>query len=181
MGLEAVKEEVIRYAKEQEMSLLAEARKEAGKITRDAEKKIEEIREKSEAEAKKMIETIKRQAIASADMESRKTMLDAKKQVIESAFAEAKKRIESSSDSKRETWMKKILERAGKEIEIAHVYCNKKDAKFVKGLKAEEAGMSGGLIAENREGTIRVDYTFETILESIKDNELQNINKLLFD
>ena len=82
MGLEAVKEEIVRYAKEQETLLIAEARKEAGKITRDTEKRIEDIREKSEAEAKKMIETAKRQAIASADMESRKIRLDSKKQVI---------------------------------------------------------------------------------------------------
>ena len=40
--------------------------------------------------------------------------------------------------------------------------------------------MLGGLIAENKEKTIRVDYRFETMLESIKEKELQGINKLLF-
>ena len=180
MGLEAVKEEVIRYAKEQETALLAEARREAGKIAKEAEKKVEEMKEKSEADFKKMAETIKRQATASAELENRKMILEAKKQIIDAVFAEAQKKLESLSDSKREAWMKKLLEKAGKEFGIAHVYCNKKDAKLVKGLNAEPAAIIGGLIAENREKTIRIDYSFETFLETIKNNELQNVNKLLF-
>src|SRR3989339_434676 len=101
MGLEAVKEEVIRQAKEQETALIAEARKEANRIMREAEKKAEELREKNDAETKKIIDTIKRQELASAE-------------------------------------------------------------------------------PENKEKTVRVDYSFETLLDGIKENELQNISKILF-
>ena len=44
----------------------------------------------------------------------------------------------------------------------------------------ENFNLIGGLIAENKEKTTRVDYSFETILDGIKDSELQNINKSLF-
>ena len=40
--------------------------------------------------------------------------------------------------------------------------------------------MTGGLIAENKDGTVRVDYSFDTMLQTIKENELQSINKVLF-
>ena len=40
--------------------------------------------------------------------------------------------------------------------------------------------MIGGIIAENGEKTIRVNYSFETLLESVKEAELQNISKILF-
>ncbi|MBI2557758.1 hypothetical protein HYW20_00395 [Candidatus Woesearchaeota archaeon] len=180
MGLEEVKEEIIRNAKEQEAALIAEARREAGRITKEAEKKIKEMEERSEADTKKMIESAKKQEISSAEMEYKKMLLDAKKNMIDAVFADAKKRLENLDDKKREAYIKKLLEKAKNDIEAAYVYCNKKDVRFVREFKALPVDITGGLIAENQEKTVRVDYSFETVLQSIKDNELQNINKLLF-
>ena len=180
MGLETVKEEIIRHAKGQETALMAEASKETNRIMRETEKKIEEIKEKSEVETKKIIDTIKRQELASADMENKKVLLQAKKQVIEDVFIEAKKRLEKLESKKREIYIKKIIEKTKKDIEVMHIYCNKSDIKFLKDLNAGAVNIIGGLIAENKEKTIRVDNSFETMLESIKEKELQNINKILF-
>lgn len=181
MGLEAVKEEIIRSAKEQSNSLIAEARREANRLIKEAEKKIGGMRDKSEIETKKMLDIIKRQELASAELENKKMILDAKKQIIEGVFIEAKKRLESLDDKKKEIYMKKLLEKTKKDIETAYIYCNKKDVKFLKGFNVETINIIGGLIAENKEKTIRVDYSFETMLQSIKENELQRINNLLFD
>ena len=180
MGLESVKEEVIRNAKEQANSILAEARKEAGRIMKEAEAKVEEMKAKSEAETKKAIETLKKQELASAELDGRKLVLDAKKQAIDNAIAEARKKLESLDDKKREQYIKKLLEKAKNEIDVAYVYCSRKDAKFVKDFEVINTDMLGGIIAENKEKTIRVDYSFETLLESIKESELQNISKTLF-
>ena len=180
MGLEAVKGEILSNAREQANYLIAEARKEANRIMKEAEKKIEEMKEKSDIETKKMLDTIKRQELASAELENKKILLEAKKQVIENVFAEARKKLETLDDKKRESYLKKLLEKAKNDIEIGYIYCNKMDAKFLKGFNVETANIIGGLMAENKERTIRVDYSFETLLQSIKENELQNINKLLF-
>lgn len=180
MGLEEVKEEIIRNAKEQEAALIAEARREAGRITKEAEKKIKEMEERSEAGIKKTADSIKKQEIASAEMENKKMLLDEKKNIIGAVFVDAKKRLQSLDDKKREAYIRKLLEKTINDIEVAYVYCNKKDVRFVKDLKALPADITGGLIAENKEKTVRVDYSFETMLQSIKENELQNISKLLF-
>lgn len=180
MGLESIKEEVIRNAREQASFMLAEARKESGKIMKEAEAKAEEMKAKSEADTKKIIDTIKRQELASSELDSRKIVLDAKKQAIEKVIAEARKRLEALDDRKREDYIKKLLEKAKKELDVAYVYCSKKDSKFVKGAETISAEMLGGIMAENREKTIRVNYSFETLLESVKEIEIQNINKLLF-
>ena len=180
MGLEVVKEEIISSAKEQANSLLAEARKEANKIMKEAEKEVEVIKEKSEAETKKVIEIIKLQEISSAELENKKKILEAKKQVIEGVFSEAKNRVEKLDEKRREYYIKKLIEKVKSELEAAHMYCNKKDIKFLKGFEAEHINIAGGLIAENKEKSIRVDYSFDTMLENIKDMELQNINKILF-
>jgi len=180
MGLEIVKEEILSNAKEQSNSIIAEARKEANRIVREAENKIEEMKVKSEADIKRMLDTIKRQELANAELENKKILLEAKKEVIESVFSEAKKKLENLDDKKMEAIIKILLEKAKNEIEVAHIYCNKKDTKFLKGLSVETIEIIGGLITENKERTIRVDYTFDTILESIQETELQNISKILF-
>jgi len=180
MGLDSVKEEVIRNAKEQASSMLAEARKEAGKIMKETEAKAEEMKAKSEADTKKLIDTIKRQELASSELDSRKIVLDAKKQAIEKVISEARKKLETLDDRKREDYTKKLLEKAKKELDVAYVYCSRKDSKFVKGAETISAEMLGGIIAENKEKTVRVNYSFESLLESIKESELQSINKLLF-
>tara|TARA_B100000315_G_C14363910_1_gene489716 strand:+ start:206 stop:751 length:546 start_codon:yes stop_codon:yes gene_type:complete len=180
MGLEAVKEEVIRNAQTHEESLIAEARAEAAKITKKAEEKLQKLREKSEAETKRTVDIIKRQELASADLENKKMLLEAKKQSIESVFAEVKKKLEKLGSKIRANYIKKLLEKAKNDIEVANIYCNEKDIKFVEGFKAESMDIIAGLIAENSDKTVRVDYSFDTMLESLKENELQSINKILF-
>ena len=181
MGLEAVKEEIIMNARKQEEALLAEARQKAAEIIKDAEKEIEMFREKSEAETKRLMEIIKKQELASAKLESKKMLLEAKKQLIGQVFAEAQKKIDALDAKKREAYLKKLLEKAKNDIEVAKVYCNKKDAKLLKGVDVEAVDMIGGLIAENKDGTVRVDYSFESMLQSIKESELQSISKILFE
>lgn len=180
MGLEIVKEEVIRTAKNQETALIAEAKKEADRITKEAEKKIEQFKEQSNAETKKLMEVIKKQELASAELENKKMFLEAKKQVIDNVFAEVKKNLEKLDAEKAEAYIKKLLEKAKNDIEVATVYCNKKDLKFLKDLNPESTEIISGIIAENKDQTVRVDYSFDTIIQDIKENELQNINKILF-
>lgn len=180
MGLEAVKEEIIGSAKEQSNSIIAEARKEANRQIRDAGKKIEEMQATSEAELKKRYDSIKRQEIAAAELESKKMLLEAKKQVIDAVFAESAKRLQGLHAKGREEYTKKALERAKKDMDVAFVYCSNSDAKFLKGMNVEPINIAGGIIAENREKTIRVDYSFETMLQGIKETEMQNLSKILF-
>ena len=181
MGLETVKEEILSNAKEQANSLIADARKEANRIIKETEKKIEGVREKNDAETKKILDMIKMQELASAELDNKKILLEAKKQIIGSVFIEVRKRLENLDDKKRETYIKKLLEKAKNEIEVTNIYCNKKDAKFLKGFNIEPINILGGLIAENKDKTVRVDYSFESMLQIIKEKELQSISKLLFD
>lgn len=180
MGLETVKEEIIREAKNQEQSLVEEARNETVRIINEAEKKVAEIKEKSNIETKRAMDIIKKQELASAELENKKMLLEAKKQLIEIVFSEVKGNIEKLDGRKREEYIKKLLEKAKNDIKVANSYCKEKDLKFLEGLNAEAADVIGGLIAENKDKTVRVDYSFDTMLESLKENELQSISRILF-
>ena len=180
MSLEAVKEEVLSSAKAEASLMLSEGRKEAARIIREAEKKAEELKEKSEAETKRTVEGIKRQETASSALEAKKIVLEAKKELVEGAFEAARKKLESMDDRKREAIIRKMIEKSKKDIEVFHVYCSKKDSKMFKDLKPETIQISGGIICENRQNTIRVDYSYETLLQSVKETGMQEISAILF-
>ena len=181
MGLETVKEEILRNAKKQEENLLAEAREQAAKLIAQAERKSEAFREKSEAETKKMIEMMKRQDAASADLEAKKLALEAKKTAVSKVFDEAREKLKKFDPKKKDPLLNKLLEKAGKEIDIGIIYCNKADAKLFKSYKTEHMDIIGGLIAENKDGTVRVDYSFGMMLESVRESQLLEISKILFE
>jgi V/A-type H+/Na+-transporting ATPase subunit E len=180
MGLETVKEEIIRSAKAEEKAILAGAKKESNKIKNDTEKKIEEYEKLSEKEADREIEVIKGQFHATAELENRKQILEAKKQVIEEVFSAVKKNLSSLDNKTRESYLKTLIAKAKRELKVSFVYCNASDAGFFKEFETQASDMIGGLKAENKEKTIRVDYSYETILESIQESELAEINRILF-
>lgn len=180
MGLEAVKDEILMQAKERESSMLADARKEAGRLMAEAQKKADDLRQKSDEEVKKLIETSKKQALAAGDLEIKKMVLEAKKQIMDASFAEALKKIEGMDDKKRESYLKKLLERIEKDIKVGRTYTSKRDIKLLKAAKCEPADITGGIIAEDVESKVRVDFSFDTILQGIKEMEIQEINKILF-
>jgi V/A-type H+/Na+-transporting ATPase subunit E len=180
MSLETVKEEVLSGAKAESSSLIAEGKKEAARILREAEKKADELRERAEAESKRLIESIRRQETASSELEAKKIVLEAKKELVEEAFAAAAKSLESMDDKKREAIIKKMMAKARKDIDVAHAYCSKKDSKLLKDIKPEASDISGGLIAENKEKTVRVDFSYETLLQSVRETKMQEISAILF-
>ena len=108
-------------------------------------------------------------------------VLKSKKAVIDEVFAQVTKALENLDLKKRESLLKKLQSKVEQELGGATIYCNKKDAKILKGAKPYESEILGGIIAENQSSTIRVDYSFETMLETIRESEMQNINRVLFE
>ncbi len=180
MGLEVVKEEILRNAEEQAGAIIAEARKEAQILMKEAEKKAQEFKEKADADTRKRMDAIKRQELASAELEGKKMVLDARKQIIEKVFADAKTKLAGMGDKKKESLIKRLLEKTKNDIEIEFVCCNREDAEYFRNFKVESAELLGGFIAENRDRTLRVDNSFEGILEGVREQEIQSINKILF-
>jgi V/A-type H+-transporting ATPase subunit E len=180
MGLEEVKEEIIRKAKDTAEEIISEGRKEAERIADEAKEKIRAKRKEIEAELKKIESAIKKKEIASSELEIKKMFLEEKKRAIENVFGEAKKKLGTLGESQRKEHVRRLIEKAQKEIDVACIYCNKKDKKFIKDFRVAEDDILGGIIAEDEKGDVRVDYSYETILGNVKERYLQNIGKILF-
>ena len=107
--------------------------------------------------------------------------LEEKKKAIETVFEKVRENLVSLKAPKRKEHIKRLVEKAKKEIDVKYVYCNKTDKKPMGAIKTQEAEILGGIIAENKKKDVRVDYSYETLLEDIKEKYLQDLGNKLFD
>lgn len=180
MGIEKVREEVLAKARRQAAQIIAEGKKEEEAITRAAEEKAEAMRKTSLPQAEKEMAEAKARELSAAELEASKMILDAKKRLIEEAFNAAMEQVARLTASQRKEHIRKLLERARAQIEIGKVLCNEKDIKSIDNLKALPARISGGIIADNKDGTIRIDCSYEALMEKAKEKVMKDVAKALF-
>lgn len=180
MGLEEVKEEILNSARSDSGKIIEEAKNEAQQILSKATKRVTEYKNKLKEDKKKLIENLEKMKIAQARSEAKKLILEKKKGIIDTVFEKSKQKLASLSDNEREKYIQKLIEKAKNEMEIVTVYCNKKDKKFLQDFECQETDIIGGVIVENKDRSIRIDYSFETMLDNVKEASLQEISKILF-
>ncbi|MFC1690794.1 V-type ATP synthase subunit E family protein [Nanoarchaeota archaeon] len=181
MGLEKVKDEILNNADKNAQSIIAEGLKEADLVLSELGDKTKELEEKTQGEIKNLLAAVERRDIASAKFEAKRMILDKKKELIDEAFEKAKQNIANLESGKNRQIVKDLIKKAKLELpDIKTIYANKKDKANVTGLNFREIDIIGGIIAENSDASIRVDYSFDTLLEDMKEKELQNISEMLF-
>jgi V/A-type H+/Na+-transporting ATPase subunit E len=178
MGIDEVKKEIIDNAKTQAKQLVKEAEKEKEGLYASAETRVKAIKEKLDQEAAKAIEQYKSTVNAETQSMSKKRKLAIERDIIDEVFAKVKDELDSLSLKKRENHIRHLMEASGKEF--TKVYCSKKDAAFVKKVKPIPQDILGGVILENAEGNVRVDITYENLLEDIRQDSISELSKILF-
>ncbi|MBI2141379.1 hypothetical protein HYU16_03050 [Candidatus Woesearchaeota archaeon] len=191
MGLEKVKQEILEKAGKAAAGIVAEAQAEAKAVMRAAEKQMQNYERLVEEDIGRSVEQMKRRELASAELELQKQVLAAKNELIESVFSETGKRLAQLSDKRREAHVKALLDMARKEMSVAVVQCNSKDARFLEGgtgnsnntgeLKViKNDSISGGIVAESPDRRLKVDYSYESVLGQTKSKVLSDVARLLF-
>jgi V/A-type H+/Na+-transporting ATPase subunit E len=180
MGIERVKEEVLGKASQAAEKLIAEGQAESKQIKSSKLKEIDAIK----AQAKKNLEQqkadIMSRAVSSAELDAKKEMLNARKDLVNSVFDKVKKKILQLPQVKRKLHIAHLLEQAKKEIEVAKVYCAEQDIKLIADYPAFKADILGGIIAENKEGTVRVDLSYDSLLEQVYKDSMKEVSDKLF-
>lgn len=179
MGLERVKVDIVEKARHQASLTLIEAKKQAKEILASAEQKLADEKETLQKKHAQLIQDIQRQELARTELEAKKAILRSKKEIIDQTFAAAKEEIINSD--KMADIIARLLDAAKKELQIEYIYCNKKDTAYVKKYKVKETPISGGIIAENKEQTIRIDYSFDTLFSELREQYLDEVARTLFE
>jgi V/A-type H+-transporting ATPase subunit E len=128
---------------------------------------------------------MRRQELSSAELEAKKIVLNKRKDILNRTFEETLKELSTMDQKEKSHLYKKIVADGKKVIHKPNVFIPKGEADLLAGLRGceslTETEMGSGLILENEDGSVRLDYRFKTILESIWDRDMKNISNMLFE
>ncbi len=185
MGLERLARTIISSAEEDAAKIISEAKEAASRIRAEQEKEIKELEKSHEKRLGDEIQMMERRMMSSVNLDVKKQILSAKKEMVETVLEKARESISKGiAEKERERVIARLLKKAGDEIEIGTIQCNRKDMSAVKrlarGVKVAEKGIIGGIIAVSSDNRTIVDYSFDAMLNDIGSRELSRISELLF-
>ena len=191
MSLETVVEDVEDEARARAEEIREQAEAEADEIVAEAEADAERIREERLAEVESQIDQEREQALSSAKLEAKQERLGARRDVLEDVHDEVEAAIANLDGDGRRELTETLLDASLAEFdddEDVAVYTRAEDVDLLEDLVADrnaevdgEVDCLGGVVAESDTSRVRVNNTFDSVLESVWDDELKNISERLFD
>jgi V/A-type H+-transporting ATPase subunit E len=182
MGLDKVIENIQKEGKEKVNEILHNAEIQAAQILQSKQQVIEETAVKKRQELEKYIEQLKAQELSSVEIDVKKIRLNAEKDVLTHTYQECLKALSTLPHDKI---LSILLKKASQEFpEAAFIYSNPRDESLVRSLtKISYAGTIdtiGGIILENQEKDLTLDYRYEIIAELVWEQSLKEIASKLF-
>jgi len=170
MSLEAVVTEVRRDGESRAQQVLQRAREEANAILADARSRAQAIEQARLTEAARDAQQLQQQAQSRAESDSRKAVLGAEAALRQDLRQRLLKALADLPARSREAHLKRLLARAQEAIPAGRVWGSAKDAAFLGKAQpytyAGDLDAVGGIVVESPDGSVRVDLTYETLLES---------------
>jgi vacuolar-type H+-ATPase subunit E/Vma4 len=190
--MEKISEAVVSKVKLDAQSIIREADE---KAQEEIEKAKRQRDERFQEETSRMLGEAKEEAariLAQASIKARQRLSSAKADAIANIINGARKELSQISSDER--YFLNLIREAidGLGVDKARIYVSPKDVSNVKKfLKADkelsgkivevrESNCLGGVIAEDMEGKLRIDNTYETRLEMLLPKMLPKISEELF-
>lgn len=183
MALENVVDEILESARKEADQILRTAKMEKDAMLRQATEEASSRKAAMLKETEDSVKRLRQQELSSAELEEKRIVLNARKEMLDRTFEESNKQLAEMSSSEKRSLYNKILEKGRKVISEPKIYCPLGEAKLLdtkNGEKVEEIKMGPGLILESRDGTVRMDYSFRTVLEDVWEKELKGVSNILF-
>ncbi|WP_135667491.1 V-type ATP synthase subunit E [Halorhabdus rudnickae] len=190
MSLETVVEDIREEARTRAEEIRAEAEEEAEEILGDAESDAEEIRDEREQEVQRQIEQEREQRLSSATLQAKQERLKARRTALESVRERVEERLATLEDDRRETLTRELLDAALEELDSSNVdvYCRPEDEALLETILEEyDASLAGqrdclgGVVVESSSSRVRVNNTFDALVEDVWEDEVREISDHLFD
>jgi V/A-type H+-transporting ATPase subunit E len=136
------------------------------------------------------IEQEREQALSSATLEAKQERLGARRDVLEDVYDAVEESIADVDGDRRRELTEALLEATLAEFDDETVTVSTRAAdvdlleSLLEGRNAEvgePVDCLGGVVAESDASRVRVNNTFDSILESVWDDELKQVSERLFD
>ncbi|MFB6094567.1 MAG: V-type ATP synthase subunit E [Halanaeroarchaeum sp.] len=192
MSLDTVVEDIREEARARVEEIEESAESEAEEIVAAAEAEAEEIRETAAAEVEREIERERDQRIASAELEAKQERLEARREVLAEVRETVEERIETLPDDEREDLLRSLLDAAAEEFDddaTLRAYTREADADLLESILDEyddcelagEIDCLGGVVVESDESRVRVNNTFDSVLEDVWEDNLKQLSDRIFE
>ncbi|WP_254765900.1 V-type ATP synthase subunit E [Salinilacihabitans rarus] len=192
MSLDTVVEDIREEARARAEEIRDEGEARAEEITSAAEADAEEIREQAEREAEREIEQLREQRLSSAKLEAKQKRLEARRDVLGEVRERVEEELASLPDDTREELTRELLDAASVEFEEGNdvkVYGRADDRELIESILEDYDGYEyageydclGGVVVEGEGSRLRVNNTFDSMLEDVWEDNLREISDRLFE
>ncbi len=192
MSLDTVVEDIRDEAEAQAEQILEEAEAEADAIIAEAEAEAEQIQEQAEAEVEREIKREREQRLSSANLEAKQQRLEARRDALATVRERVEGEIESLPEDQRRELTEVLLADAAEEFADAdsvQVYGRAEDEALLEDLVADYDGFAvageydclGGVVVESEGGRLRINNTFDSVLEDVWEDNLKALSDTLFE
>ena len=186
MPLDALAEKISASAQKEVDAIIAEAESEASKISDEAKQEAAKAMEEIISKAEKEAELIENELAASAKQNIQKDILISKRKELDKTWTELLEIVGSAKLPNRGKMLKELLSEAKKvstkDMVLRPVGIDRKvlekEAKDFK-VGSDVEGL-GGFTLESGDGTISLDFRFESRLETAWNEHLGEIRDCLF-
>ncbi len=187
MTLKKVLDGILSQAHEEEKRIVSQAQQEASSLEKEARKKADKLHAKTKKKTLEFAQEFDRKEISATEILIKKKSMKFKRDVVRDIMEKTFDKIKKMPKKQKEKVLENTVKIGLNELPDAKFfYSNKEDKKFVMKAFPElsfsgEIECLGGVILENADKTIRVDQTFEIILERIKEENFNELAKNLFE
>ena len=192
MSLDNVVEDIQDEAHARANEIREEGERRAEEIVETAEADAEELLDARKKEVERQIEQEREQAVSGAKLEAKQERLEARRDVLEDVKSQVETELRELSGDDREELTRALLDEAATEFEgqaSVAVYGREDDADLIEELVADYDGFEyggehdclGGVVVDATDSRVRVNNTFDSVLDDVWEDNLKDVSGILFD
>ena len=192
MSLEHVVDDIKDEARARAEEIRAEAEEEAEAIIAEAEADAEAIKDERATEVESQIDQEREQALSSANLEAKQQRLEARRDVLADVREDVESALAELSGDRRQSLTRTLIENAATEFDdgaTVSVYGRSDDQELIEEILTDYDGFSfagerdclGGVVVESETSRVRVNNTFDSVLDTVWDENLKELSAHLFE
>ena len=187
MSLENLAEKIASAAKSEADEVIKAANEQASEIINSAKSEASIMENNSTEKVNKEVSQLAVEVVASAKQANQKRVLIAKRDELDSTWKSVQELVGSGKLSGRKTLLESIVKDADnsenkgmilRPVAIDRGVLSKSGSSFKLGDDIEGLG---GFILESKDGSISLDYRFDSRLDSCWNDNIKNVSEILFN
>ncbi|HMK45588.1 MAG TPA: V-type ATP synthase subunit E [Methanocella sp.] len=183
MGLDKVVKDISDKVETECKEIKAKAQVEADDIKKSAEASAVQVHSEELAKADDKIFKMKQRELSSAKLDVKKAKLNSEKEVLETTHETFVGQLSALPKEKKVDIYQKLIKLAKTDIPQGKIFTNAADSDLVKDSEYQYGGnvkCIGGIVVTSVDGSVNLDYTFDSILEDVWTSSMKPVSDILF-